>query len=180
MLGWPSHFWVGSVAVVAALVAGYSLGASVERKARIAEVATLRWEHSELVAEAALQHAIEVDAMRRLEQSLRGDIENMQAQRAQEIASAKIEHDRLVADVRAGHRRLSIAVKSCAATGTQAGSPSQGTGAVVAAAFADIDDAAAERLIAIAREGDDAIRDLNACIGAYEAVRRRINGADAR
>lgn len=169
MIGLPSPAILAGAALVAAL-AGYSFGLSVERNARVAEVATLREGYAQKASLAALMHAAEVDAVRQTEQDLRGDIDTMKAQRAEEIANAKVETDRVVADLRAGNRRLSIAVKSCAATGTTAGGSTPSASAGPATARADIDDAAAERLIGIAREGDDAIRDLNTCIGSYEAL----------
>ena len=94
------------------------------------------------------------------------------AQRAdhltQEQTHAKTERDRFNADVRSGAVRLSIPVASgqCAATAD----------AAVAAnhrhkARAELDPATAAALDAIAGDGDDATRQLNACIDAYNLVR---------
>lgn len=94
------------------------------------------------------------------------------AQRAdhltQEQTHAKTERDRFNADVRSGAVRLSIPVTSgqCAApadTGPAAGNRSQ--------ARAELDPATAAALDAIAGDGDDATRQLNACIDAYNTVR---------
>ncbi|WP_257638203.1 lysis system i-spanin subunit Rz [Janthinobacterium sp. UMAB-56] len=94
------------------------------------------------------------------------------AQRAdhltQDQTHAKTERDRFNADVRSGAVRLSIPVASgqCAAitdTATAAGDRYQ--------ARAELDPATAAALDAIAGDGDDATRQLNACIDAYNLVR---------
>ena len=94
------------------------------------------------------------------------------AQRAdhltEEQSHAKTERDRFNDDVRSGAVRLSIPVASgqCAATADStaaAGHRSQ--------ARAELDPATAAALDAIAGDGDDATRQLNACIDAYNTVR---------
>ena len=94
------------------------------------------------------------------------------AQRAdhltQEHSHAKTERDRFNDDVRSGAVRLSIPVASgqCAATAdtsAAAGHRNQ--------ARAELDPATAAALDTIAGEGDDATRQLNACIDAYNTVR---------
>ena len=94
------------------------------------------------------------------------------AQRAdhlnQEQTHAKTERDRFNDDVRSGAVRLSIPVASgqCAATAdtaTAAGHRNE--------ARAELDPATAAALDAIAGDGDDATRQLNACIDAYNTVR---------
>ncbi|WP_353056185.1 lysis system i-spanin subunit Rz [Janthinobacterium sp. JC611] len=94
------------------------------------------------------------------------------AQRAdhltQEQTHAKTERDRFNADVRSGAVRLSIPVAGgqCAATAdtsAAAGNRHQ--------ARAELDPATAAALDAIAGDGDDATRQLNACIDAYNLVR---------
>jgi prophage endopeptidase len=86
----------------------------------------------------------------------------------QEQTLAKTERDRFNDDVRSGAVRLSIPVASgqCAATAD----------AAVAAnhrhkARAELDPATAAALDAIAGDGDEATRQLNACIDAYNLVR---------
>ncbi|MCC7681070.1 lysis protein [Janthinobacterium sp. FW305-128] len=94
------------------------------------------------------------------------------AQRAdhlnQEQTHAKTERDRFNADVRSGAVRLSIPVASgqCAATADTASA----TGHRIEAR-AELDPATAAALDAIAGDGDDATRQLNACIDAYNTVR---------
>ena len=94
------------------------------------------------------------------------------AQRAdhltQEQTHAKTERDRFNADVRSGAVRLSIPVASgqCATTAdsTAAASDQHQT-------RAELEPATAAALDAIAGDGDDATRQLNACIDAYNTVR---------
>ncbi|MGK5043363.1 lysis system i-spanin subunit Rz [Janthinobacterium sp. GB1R12] len=93
------------------------------------------------------------------------------AQRAdhlnQEQTHAKTERDRFNADVRSGTVRLSIPVASghCAAT---ADSPAAASDRHQA--HAELDAATAAALDAIAGDGDDATRQLNACIDAYNLI----------
>ncbi|MBR7631832.1 lysis protein [Janthinobacterium lividum] len=94
------------------------------------------------------------------------------AQRAdhltQEQTHAKTERDRFNADVRSGAVRLSIPVASgqCAPTADAAAAAGHRH-----QARAELDPATAAALDAIAGDGDDAIRQLNACIDAYNTVR---------
>ena len=94
------------------------------------------------------------------------------AQRAdhltQEQTHAKNERDHFNADVRSGAVRLSIPVASghCAATADSTTAASHQH-----QARAELDPETAAALDAIAGDGDDATRQLNACIDAYNLVR---------
>ncbi|MDN2699313.1 lysis system i-spanin subunit Rz [Janthinobacterium sp. SUN073] len=94
------------------------------------------------------------------------------AQRAdhltQEQTHAKTERDRFNADVRSGAVRLSVPVASgqCAATADTAAAAGHRI-----EARAELDPSTAAALDAIAGDGDDATRQLNACIDAYNLVR---------
>lgn len=81
----------------------------------------------------------------------------LDTQHTQERERANQTNASLRADVAAGNRRLSILATSCSvrATGTT-------TSVDHAEARAELDPAAAERIVAIANDGDDAIRALNA------------------
>jgi hypothetical protein len=86
----------------------------------------------------------------------------------QEQSHAKTERDRFNDDVRSGAVRLSIPIASgqCAAmadTSAAAGHRHQ--------TRAELDPATAAALDAIAGDGDDAARQLNACIDAYNLIR---------
>ncbi|QYG09004.1 lysis system i-spanin subunit Rz [Janthinobacterium sp. PAMC25594] len=86
----------------------------------------------------------------------------------QEQTHARTERDRFNDDVRSGAVRLSIPVASsqCAATADPTA-----TAGHRHETRAEIDPATAAALDAIAGDGDDATRQLNACIDAYNTVR---------
>ena len=86
----------------------------------------------------------------------------------QEQTHAKTERDRFNADVRSGAVRLSIPVAGdhCAASADSAAAAGHRH-----QTRAELDSATAAALDAIAGDGDDAIRQLNACIDAYNLVR---------
>ncbi len=94
------------------------------------------------------------------------------AQRADHLTQdqihAKTERDRFNDDVRSGAVRLSIPVASghCAAVADSAAAAGHRR-----EARAELDAATAAALDAIAGDGDDATRQLNACIDAYNLVR---------
>lgn len=91
----------------------------------------------------------------------------------QEKTHAQAEIHRLRADVHSGALRLSVPTRA----GTCAGAPGPDgatTASNAAAPRAELDPAAAEALVAITADGDDAIRDLNACIERYNTVRRAV------
>ena len=94
------------------------------------------------------------------------------AQRAdhlnQEQTHAKTERDRFNDDVRSGAVRLSIHVASghCAAVADSTAAAGHRI-----EARAELDPATAAALDAIAGDGDEATRQLNACIDAYNLVR---------
>ena len=85
--------------------------------------------------------------------------------------AAKVKETKLRADIATGERKLFIPVKAAecavsAATDTAAaGGDHSGT------ASAELDRKTADDLVAIAAEGDAAIRKLNACIQTYEQMR---------
>jgi prophage endopeptidase len=128
---------------------------------------TLR-EHAEAVERAS-------EKARKTEKDLRDDLNNLASKLDEEKNNAKKREDALVESVRVGNRRLSIAA-TCPPSQGGGAAPAQGGGAAPQRAI--IDPAAAERIIGITRDGDNAIRERNTCIDAYEAVRARINGGE--
>lgn len=91
-------------------------------------------------------------ASRRNTQRLLADLDT---QHTQELANAQATNNQLRADVAAGARRLSIKA-TCPAVRTTAGAARVDD----AETRADIDPAAAQRVVAITNDGDDAIRAL--------------------
>lgn len=97
------------------------------------------------------------------------------AQHRKDIEDEKEKRDRFVAGVRNGSIRLSIPVRGgahCAAAAGADPAPGPGPGDE---ARAELAPEAGLALTAIAHDGDDAIRQLNSVIEAYETVRARYN-----
>jgi hypothetical protein len=84
---------------------------------------------------------------------------------------AKAKEDKLRSDIASGERRLFIPVKApqCAVSATSDTTTASGDHSGTASA--ELDRKTADDLVAIAAEGDTAIRKLNACIQTYETMR---------
>jgi hypothetical protein len=93
-----------------------------------------------------------------------------------------LSHEKTIAALRADLRRsavrLSIPVATCTAAAV-GGNPGSVAGAG-AEARAELMPATADSLIGIAADGDAAVRQLNAVIDAYNALRARLNKAAGR
>lgn len=120
------------------------------------------------------QQAQDIGTLQRAAESRRNTIKllaDLDTQHTQERERANQTNADLRAAVAAGKRRLSVPVTSCAATGS-----ATAAGVGHAEARAELDPAAAERIVRIANDGDDAIRALTglqdyinkACIGAAQ------------
>ncbi|QJQ00231.1 lysis system i-spanin subunit Rz [Herbaspirillum rubrisubalbicans] len=90
----------------------------------------------------------------------------------QEKENAKKQIDVLRAELRAGAVRLSVAVDAASAAAA-----AQAAAAGNREARADLLPAAAGRIFDFALEGDDIVRDLNACIDKYRRAEQVINEA---
>lgn len=84
---------------------------------------------------------------------------------------AKVKEDKLRADIASGKRKLFIPVQApdCALSAPADAAPATGDNSREASA--ELSGQVSESLIAIAAEGDTAIRKLNACIESYETLR---------
>lgn len=98
---------------------------------------------------------------------LRG-FENAAESSRKEKERAKVETDRLRADLRSGAVRLSVPVVSCKQSDSSRAGDQQ--------ARAEILPGSADRIGAIGIGGDDAVRDLNACIDKYNSLKQAIEG----
>lgn len=106
------------------------------------------------------RQAQDIDTLQRAAESRRNTIKllaDLDTQHTQERERANQTNASLRADVAAGQRRLSVLATSCTATGS-----ATAAGVGHAEARAELDPAAAERIVRIANDGDDAIRQLNA------------------
>jgi prophage endopeptidase len=104
----------------------------------------------------------------------RTDIDKIAVKHTEEMKDAETKIAGLRADVRSGAVRLSIAVRAATRAGSDqaSGDPSP-SGGDPEEARAELMPATADALISIAADGDDAVRDFNACHDAYEAIRLR-------
>jgi hypothetical protein len=85
--------------------------------------------------------------------------------------AAKVKEDKLRADIATGERRLFIPVKAPQCAVSAASDTATASGDNSGTASAELDRKTADDLVAIAAEGDTAIRKLNACIQTYETMR---------
>jgi hypothetical protein len=177
----PRVWAVLLVLAVLALAAGAYVGYSVadglaqiaagkvegERAAERLAAVQERLTHSHALREAN-------EATAAIEKQWKDDLGDVAEYHKEEMDDAKNKIDALRADVLTGAVRLSIAVTKagtaashCPASGdSSAASGDQET-------RAELVPQAAYDLIGIAADGDDAVRDLNACIDAYHAIERK-------
>lgn len=118
------------------------------------DIALMEKEQAQAIAQAQSE-------ARKTEARLSEINENLQKELNNEKAQSKKRIDQLVDDVNAGRMRLKIAVSGCP----------EGTASGPGETRAELDPEVAESLIRIANDGDDAIRELNYCIDAYNSIR---------
>jgi len=162
-------------AALAALVGGMGV-LYVQLLAERTAHANTRTAHANHQSETALSTLLASEAARAKEATLLAATTALREQLHQEKRSAKANQDRLIADIRAGAQRLSIAATCPAPPASQAGedtAAAPGDGAD--SARAELDPEAAATLVAIAADGDQAIRERNACIAAYDNIRDTLN-----
>lgn len=104
------------------------------------------------------------------ENTLRDEILGLQTQLKESEGKADADHQAHLSGLRAGtvSVRVPIVTASCGAAGIQ---PAGNSGTAAATTLAELDPAAAADLAGIARDGDTGIRELNLCIGQYNAAR---------
>jgi Tfp pilus assembly protein FimV len=132
-----------------------------------------RAEYAGFAAQVAESTRMAEKHAREKEAQLQAQSQTLRDQLTKEIQHAQNTQSRLVADIRSGAQRLSIAA-SCADAG-QAGSDPAAAPAAGHTARAVLDPQAAEALVGIAADGDTAIRERNACVQQYNAVRAALN-----
>lgn len=165
---WLLSYWKPLAQVAAMLCAfvagwisnGWRLGQQIEQQqaAFQADLSTIN-----LAAAKAQQEANEQ------RQVLAKAIQQDSATRYQEYTDAQHQNAQLRADLLTAQRRLSVKVSGCSPASEV--STSTGTGGVDhAAGRADLDPGSADRIVAIANRGDDAIRQLTACQGYVKRI----------
>ena len=145
-----------SIILLAGLVTGIFLGWIVNGWWSGNRIARLEKDHAEVVLKA------EQDA-RKKEQAMQAEHDALAKKYKKEKKNAQTEIDRLRNRIRAGTVRLSVATRS--------GAVSSNPGTATGETRAELDAQTADDLVAIAADGDDAIRELNLCIDQYNAIR---------
>lgn len=121
----------------------------------------------------ATQLATDLLAQQRRAQALQGQLDALETTRQQEKAHAQSENERLRQRVLTGALRLSVPASAPACAPQLASGnlpPAPLTAGGPAPTRAELDPAAAADLLAIAHDGDAAIRDLNACIERHHTL----------
>lgn len=154
---------VAGVVLVAALIAfaGYSRGkadaaaeAAKVLNAYKDEVRAREQEQERLLAEADSRN-------RELEKAHEQRIADLRAQFARAQAEARLEDERVIADLRSGNQRLRLRVSACSAS-SQAGAIESAAPGVDGTGTAELAPEAAAAIWGIAADGDRAIRKLTA------------------
>ncbi|MBR7777366.1 lysis system i-spanin subunit Rz [Undibacterium rugosum] len=130
-------------------------------------------ENDKAAAQAQKERADATENTLESERLINRSLATLADQHHKEMQDEKEKRDRFIAGVRAGTIRLSIPVHSCRAT-----APTTDPAAAVRDSTetrAELTPEAGSTLAAIAGDGDDAIRQLNKCIDAYQAVRTTYN-----
>lgn len=145
-----------SIILLAGLATGIFLGWTINGWWTGNRIARLEKDHAEAVLKA------EQDA-RKKEQAMQAEHDALARKHEKEKKNAQTEIDRLRSRIRADTVRLSVPTRS----GTVSSNPGTATGET----RAELDAQTADDLVAIAADGDDAIRELNLCIDQYNAIR---------
>ncbi|SDH89575.1 lysis system i-spanin subunit Rz [Janthinobacterium sp. YR213] len=154
--------------LAACLLCGAVAGWATQGWRKDASIAELQRAAATSKTNAATELALDTARVLTLERAAGATLAQRADHLTQEQSHAKTERDRFNADVRSGAVRLSIPIASgqCAAVTDTA--PATGHRRET---HAELDPATAAALDAIAGDGDDATRQLNACIDAYNTVR---------
>jgi hypothetical protein len=142
-----------------------------------AQLQRLRADSAAAAAAASARYGQLESRYRKLEGDARDAVAAVweKAQKEREIESAAAAAAR--AEYLAGTRRLSLAVRSCS-TGPAGSAADPAIAAPPGEARAELAPETGAALDAIVRDGDQGIRDANACIDLYNGVRGALNAGD--
>ncbi|MCZ4065743.1 lysis system i-spanin subunit Rz [Oxalobacter aliiformigenes] len=146
-----------SIILLAGLVTGIFLGWIVNGWWSGNRIAKLEKDHAETVLKAE-QNA------RKKEQAMQAEHDALAKKYEKEKKDAQAEINNLRNRIRTGAMRLSVP--------TRGGTVPENTGAWTGKTRAELDPKTADDLVAIAADGDEAIRELNLCIDQYQAIER--------
>ncbi|WAW01149.1 lysis system i-spanin subunit Rz [Oxalobacter formigenes] len=152
----------GTLALIAGCLAGYWL-------------CHLQWEASEsqMNESQARQETERLEKAMEENRNLHQTVSQMQIQAKKENDDAKQKYDDLLARINRGTVRVSVPARSCSDV-SEAGH----SGTDDRETRAELDPATAESILAVGRDGDEAIRELNMCIDQYNAVKSSIAAFD--
>jgi len=165
--------WLRNTALVALLAGAALAGWTVQGWRKDSIITDLRLAAAQADAAAALTLARASETTHQREQDAAQAQQAREYQLIKERDDAKFARDHFIAGVRSGAIRLSIPILArdgntdSADTRVIKGSRHQ--------TRAELDPETAQFLDAIASDGDDAIRQLNACIDTYNTVREKFN-----
>lgn len=165
-----------SIAAVGIVVGAHEVGWSRATKAASTkadkQLSDLRAQHATDLANANQRNRV-------LEHDTTHQLAEQAAQHKKDLDHERALRQRFAADVRAGAVRLSVPIAGhpvCAAAATSDPGPAGRDGHT---ARAELAPEAAIDLVAIVDDGDDAIRQLNRCIAAYNTLKIQFNTASA-
>lgn len=144
-----------ALALIVGVLAGYCL-------------CNLQWEakESRMNEAQARQETERLEKVMEENRNLHEAVSQMQIRAKKENEDAKRENDLLLARINRGTVRVSVPASACIDV-SQAGH----SGVAARETRAELDPATAESILAVGRDGDQAIRDLNLCIDQYNAVK---------
>lgn len=157
--------------LAACLLCGAITGWMAQGWRKDAVIAVLQRDAATGAATAAIKLAQATARVLTLERAAGTALVQRADQLQQDQDHAKTERDRFMLDVRSGAVRVSIPVAGGQCATATAPVDTAAAGGDWRQARAELDPATAAALEAIAGDGDDATRQLNACIDAYNTVR---------
>ena len=157
-MSFKSCLMSGTLALIAGCLAGYW-------------VSSLQWEtrESRINEIQAREETLRLEKAMEENRNLHETVNQMQIRAKKENDDAKRENDLLLARINRGTVRVSIPASACVDV-SEAGH----SGTDDRETRAELDPATAESILAVGRDGDTAIRDLNLCIDQYNAVKSAI------
>ena len=161
-MSFKSCLMSGTLALIAGCLAGYWL-------------CNLQWEamQSQMNESQARQETERLEKAMEENRNLKETVSQMQIQTKKENDNEKRKYDDLLARINRGTVRVSVPTRACSDV-SEAG-PS---GTDDRETRAELDPATAESILAVGRDGDEAIRELNMCIDQYNAVKSSIAALD--
>lgn len=161
-MSFKSCLMSGTLALIAGCLAGYW-------------VSSLQWEtrESRINEIQAREETLRLEKAMEENRNLHETVNQMQIRAKKENDDAKRENDLLLARINRGTVRVSIPASACVDV-SEAGH----SGTDDRETRAELDPATAESILAVGRDGDEAIRELNMCIDQYNAVKSSIAALD--